>query len=418
MPDSVPLNRRPFPAHTVHVLRTFPPAEGGDGNLSADPRSKYPHRSPSPQVCWLQAQSISRERMISPESARKTCSDHETGRLALYSNDLHQQSTKSGAAGSRSSWSAGSPSASKQSAFGSVQRSPVAGHREVHTAQNPRLYSTPTSPGVYSRKLDACQNAGVKSERCNTLLQGPVHDSIDVASELFKHELNRAITNLHADISHKLYVLDWTLHKLATSQSSVESRLSALEADTKPGAEAVAKDEKRLTGIEERLAELDEVVERNETVAKMKADIEHRLCDLEMQIISLPELKRGQFKDTNNTLPVKSTSVAGTFSNSNPHSPDQHKSDENLTATFDHRLNALETHVDLIRAILTKMEDRTSIKHSEKLSDNADVDATFKNIRKLLEQAEVGTDAKPHSCLRSRQFQETGSTCFPIAEDE
>jgi len=349
--------------------------------------------------------------LISPESARKTYSDHEAGRLALYSNDLPQQSTKSSASNSRSSWCAGSPNTSKRSTFVAVQRSPVAGHRQVHTAQNPGVYSTPTSPVAYPRILDECQDAGAKSERCNTLFEDPGHDSVNMATELLKHELNRAITKLHANVSQKLYVFEWTLHELAKSQSNVESRLSALETDTKAGSEVVAKDEKRFAGIEEKLAELDEVVERNETVAKMKADFEHRLCDLDMQIILLSELKREQFKDTDNTLAVKSASVA-----------DKHKSDENLTATFAHRLDKLEANVDLIATILTKMEDRKTIKHSERLPDNADIAATFKDIQfdihKLLEHAEVDADAKPHARSRSRQFQETGSTCFPIAEDE
>jgi len=138
------------------------------------------------------------------------------------------------------------------------------------------------------------------------------------------------------------------------------------------------------------VAEIDEAVERNETVAKMKADFERRLCDLEMQIISLPELTRGQFEDTSNTLPVKITGIAGTFVNTNPHSTDEHKSDENLTATLAHRLKTLEENVDLIASILTRMEDSASSKHAE----------------------------KPHACSKSRQFHETGSTCFPIAEDE
>jgi len=150
MPDSVPLNRRPFPAHT-QILGTSPPAEGGDGILSAAPRMRTPKGSPSPQVCQLQTKSISREMLISPESARKTYSDHEAGRLALYSNDLPQQSTKSSASNSRSSWCAGSPNTSKRSTFVAVQRSPVAGHRQVHTAQNPGVYSTPTSP-VHTRE--------------------------------------------------------------------------------------------------------------------------------------------------------------------------------------------------------------------------------------------------------------------------
>jgi len=417
MPDSEPLNPRPFPAHT-QILRTSPSAEGGDGILSAAPRMRTPNGSPSPQVCQLQPKSISRERWISPDSSRKTYSDHEAGRLALYRHDLPQQSTKSSACNSRSSWCAGSPNTSKQSTFVAVQRSPVAGHRQVHTAQNPGVYSTPTSPMIYPRKLDECQDAGAKSERCNTLFQGPGQDSVNMATELLKHELNRAITKLHANVSQKLHVFEWTLHELAKSQSNVESRLSALETDTKAGAEVVAKDEKRFAGIDEKLAELDEVVERNETVAKMKADFEQRLCDLEMQIISLPELKTGQFKDTDNTLAVKSASVADTCAKCNPHSTDQHKSDENLTATFVHRLDKLEANVDLIATILTKMEDRKTIKHSETLSDNADIAATFKDIHKLLEQAEVDADAKPHARSRSRQFQETGSTCFPIAEDE
>jgi len=152
------------------------------------------------------------------------------------------------------------------------------------------------------------------------------------------------------------------------------------------------------------LAELDEVVERNETVAKMKADFEHRLCDLELQIKLLPELK--------------SAGVAGMFASSNPHSTHQHKSDENLTATLAHRLNALETNVDLLAEILTKMEVRTSIEHSEIRPDNEDIASTFQDINMFIEQAEMGADAKPHARSRSRHFQETDSTCFPIAEDE
>jgi len=360
--------------------------------------------------------------MICPESTRKTCSDHVAGHVSVYRNEFHRQATNSDVFNSRGSWPAGSLHASPHSAFGCAQQSSATSPKQVHTAQKPGVYSTPASPTKCSRQLDACSGVGAKSEICRTSFQGSVQESVYVDIELLKHEQHRAITNLTANISSKLYVLEWTLNELAKSQGNVESRLSALETETQGGAEDVAK-EKRLAGIDERLAELHELVVQNHTETKMKADFEHRLCDLETQIgrISLPELKEGQFKDTSNTLAIESDiesdSVAGMLATSNLHSTDGHKSNGNFSDIFANRLHALETNVDLMASILTRMDDRGPLKHAEELSDDVEVTAHFRNIRRLLEEAMVGADAEPHALSRSCQFQETGSTCFPIAED-
>jgi len=418
-----------YHASGTHIVRNVSAAERGERHVCANPSFSISSRSPSPQdACQCkQPQAASRERTCSPEFGHRRIIDHSAKHVNAYRNESHQQATNIGVASSRSSWSVGCPSASKQMGFVCEQPPSVTCQTQVHTAGSPRpgMPGTLTNPAVSPRQLSVSQAVKPTCAKHDTSFHGALQQEFDMALDMLKHEQSRAITNLEANFSHKLDALE---QNLKSQIKLLESRLRALETDTQKCAESATKEQNKLASIEERLAELHEFVEQNETVAKMRADFEHRLCDLEVQahrtlsnVTLLPEPEGGKFENVNNTIAVKSDSVAGRFATM-PHSINEQKSDDYLTATFIYRLHAVENNVDLVASILSKMEDRMK-NRPQTPSDNVDLATPLRDMGGLQEQAREDNITQagrihPDALSRSLQLRQqlTDSTCFPISE--
>lgn len=349
--------------------------------------------------------------------------------VAVYRSEPHQQMTKVGTGPSRTSWSPGLSNVPKQCTYGFGQSPTVTSHKQTHAVGAPCLgvQSTPTTPKSCSRLLDVCQDVKATRGGGDTSSHRTCLDEINNAMKLFTHEQNRAMTNLQATFSNKLFALEQNLQEIAKSQPDLESRLCALETDTRNGAGVASEVDKRFVGIEERLScfvDHNKVMEHNEAVATLRADFERRMCDLEMQVsqISLQDLET-----IKTTLGVKIDCFARTSATKAPHSIQQHKSDENLAITLGHRLHAVEGNVDQIASILRSIQDRMSNKHTEMLSHSVGLAAPLRDTDTMLDRSGVDkvadkSDIPPEDAdvqLHSyRQFkaQSTGNTCSLITE--
>jgi len=411
-------------APATHVVRNISAAERVEHKFCANPSFSISSRSLSPQDAYQckRPQAVSRERTCSPEFGHRRIIDHSAKHVTAYRNESHQQATNIGVASSRSSWSVGCPSAPKEMGF-VCEQPPSVTSQTLHTAGSPRpgMPRTLTNPPVSPRQLSVSQAVKPTCAKHDTSFTGALQQEFDMSLDMLKHEQSRAITNLEANFSHKLDAVEQNLKSYI---SLLESRLHALETDTQKCAEIATKEQNKLARIEERLAEFHGFVEQNETVAKMRADFEHRLCDLEVQAhrTLLPEPEGGKFENINNAIAVKSDSVARRFA-AMPHSINQHKSDDNLTAAFVCRLQAVENNVDLVASILSKMEDRMTNNRPETPSDNVDLAAPLRDMGGLLEPAREDNITQaggihPDALSRSPQLRQkfTDSTCFPISE--
>jgi len=414
-----------YHAPGTHMVRSASDVERGEHYFCANPSSSISTRSPSPEdACQCkQLQAVSRDRTCSPEFGHRSVTARSAKHVTAFRNASQQQATKFGVASSRSSWSAGCLSAPKQIGLVCEQQPSVSSQTQVHTAGSPRpvIPRTPINPAVSPRQLNVSQAVRLTSAKNDTSFHGALQQEFDMALDMFKHEQNRAITNLEANFSHKLDALE---QNLKSQINLLESRLRALETDTQTCEEIKTKEQNRLVSIEERLEQLHDLVEQNETVAKMRADFEHRLFDLEVQAHQtlLPEPEGGKLENISNTIAVKSDSVARTFAKM-PQSINRQKSDESLTATFVHRLHAVDGNIDLIASIVNKMEDRMTKNWPETPSDNVDFAAPLRDMGCLLEQAREDNITQagrihPDAFSKSSQCwqQVADSTCFPISE--